>query len=551
MLAEVFAMKDHHQVRVFNITSPRYSLIRLLLQLTVLSVVCHIIADIWFGQYHYLWIYTIPLGGVGVASCLQSRDTLAKSVVLSYGLITMTLYILVKNDVFQLAIFLPITVAALTIFPYEEHNKRLAFSTLAIALFVGLLWMIFNGYLLQPHPPLPSQAYIFFNNVTCSILAIVASFALIKAHVSINSSVITDSQERREIYELLLKASRSGIVEYDFDNNVAPYSRELNELLGYPRNFFPSKFTIGDTFSLIHPDDLPTVKSKLTKLVSGSSSSITFEHRLRKHSGDYQWFKGVATVFNDRKSKSRLVSCIVDIDDSKRYQQRILSQYRNAVKMNDELDLFAYHVSHDVRSPISSILGLASLAKRECTDEASKKYIAMINERAANLDKFVSQVLALYRNKSSIEKELINFEELVKHILSEIRLEYSLDQIDIKVISDPNISLSTDRPRLHVILKNIITNSVIFQRTNSAKHTIMISLHRNQKGIQISIEDNGQGIKNEHMPNVFKMFFRGSEKSKGSGLGLYIARQFLNRLGGSIIIKSTYDHGTIATIKLP
>ena len=544
-------MKEHQQGGVFNITSPRYSLIRLLLQLTVLSVASHITVDFWFGQYHYLWIYTIPLCGAGVASWLQNRDALAKCVVLSYGLITMTLYILVKNDVFQLAIFLPITVAALTIFPYEEHNKRLVFSTLAIVLFVVLLWMIFNGYLLQPHPPLPNRAYIFFNNVTCSLLAIVASFALIKAHVGINSSVIAESQERREIYELLLKASRSGIVEYDFDNIVAPYSGELNELLGYPKNFFTSKFTIGDTFSLIHPDDLSAVKSKLTKLVSGSVSSVAFEHRLRKHSGDYQWFKGVAMVFNDRKSKPRLISCIVDVDDSKRYQQRILSQYRNAVKMNDELDLFAYHVSHDVRSPISSILGLASLAQMECTDEASKKYIAMINDRAVNLDKFISQVLALYRNKSSIGKESINFEELINHILSEIRSEYSLDQIDIRVIGDPTISLSTDRPRLHVILKNIITNSVIFQRMNCSKHAITISLHKNQKGIQISIEDNGHGIKEEHMPNVFKMFFRGSEKSKGSGLGLYIARQFLNRLGGSIFIRSIYDQGTMITIQLP
>jgi two-component system, sensor histidine kinase len=108
-----------------------------------------------------------------------------------------------------------------------------------------------------------------------------------------------------------------------------------------------------------------------------------------------------------------------------------------------------------------------------------------------------------------------------------------------------------DKTRLKIILNNLLSNAVNFQKkTEGHQPYIKISSRKHANGVLIRIEDNGEGIKPEHQDKIFDMFYRGSEKSSGSGLGLYIAREAVLKIHGSISIKSEYGQGTVAELKL-
>ncbi len=221
-------------------------------------------------------------------------------------------------------------------------------------------------------------------------------------------------------------------------------------------------------------------------------------------------------------------------------------------KSNEELDNFVYRVSHDIRAPLSSLLGLVGLMEIEKDSGQLNQYLKMATKSINKLDGFVRDILDYSRNsRMHINRVAINFPELLQSIQEE--LQYMENATRLEVIKEFNINHPhySDTRRLHIIFRNLFSNAIKYQNLYLNSPYIKFNISSEKEAAFILIEDNGVGIDAPQIPKVFDMFYRGSELSTGSGIGLYIVKETIEKMGGFITLQSKLGAGTIITIKLP
>jgi len=248
------------------------------------------------------------------------------------------------------------------------------------------------------------------------------------------------------------------------------------------------------------------------------------------------------------------IDVINTLIDKKRQETLLeLKQKNNELELaNNELDHFVYSASHDLKAPLSSILGLINLAKYEVKDEHVMDYFIRIENRIERLTNFIKEVIEISRNaRTEIKVESIEIEDFVDDIIENNNYIEGMEKIDfIKDIKAGSIVFS-DKARLEVILNNLISNAIKYSDPKKSKSTVKIKVSHENKYFKIEIIDNGIGIPNNQLEKVFDMFYRGEDSKEGSGLGLYIVKNMLTKLDGEFEIKSQIDKGTTITLKLP
>jgi len=245
-----------------------------------------------------------------------------------------------------------------------------------------------------------------------------------------------------------------------------------------------------------------------------------------------------------------------------REQETIRLQQQNAlkiqneelIKINKELDAFVYSASHNLRAPLSSILGLTNLAKIESSKypEMMNKYFTMIEQSVLKLDDTIKDIIDYSKNSRN---ELIitktNIENIIENAFEQLKFMNGFHEIKRSIKIQDNTELYTDEHRLKVIISNLISNSIKYRDKTKKQQVIDISVNISSKEIKIELIDNGIGIPVDLLPKIFDMFFRGTNNEDGSGLGLYIVKEMINRLNGKISVNSKTGEGTSVTISLP
>jgi signal transduction histidine kinase len=220
-------------------------------------------------------------------------------------------------------------------------------------------------------------------------------------------------------------------------------------------------------------------------------------------------------------------------------------------KKNTELDNFVYSVSHDLRAPIASVLGLINLAKKDDDLAMKDMYLEMINKSALQQDNFIKEILDQSRNsRLEVKREEILFEELIEETFNQLRFATSTGKAVEKIVYvHQERPFFSDRWRLKVILNNIISNSIRYR--NGKDPVIRVDVEIQEHAVTLAIKDNGKGIEKDHLPNVYKMFYRATDDGAGSGLGLYIVKETIEKLRGRIDIESEVGKGTTVTMEIP
>jgi signal transduction histidine kinase len=240
-----------------------------------------------------------------------------------------------------------------------------------------------------------------------------------------------------------------------------------------------------------------------------------------------------------------------EINTRKDAEEKIARTNRELSKRNTELDNFVYSVSHDLRAPIASVLGLINLAKKDKDISMKDKYLDMINKSALQQDDFIKEILDQSRNsRLEVKREEILFEPLIDETFSQLKFATSAGQSVQRIINvEQKQPFYSDRWRLKVILNNIISNAIRYR--NGKDPVIKVDVTINENLASVAIHDNGKGIDEEHLPNIYKMFYRATDDGAGSGLGLYIVKEAIDKLNGNINIESEVGKGTIVTFKIP
>jgi PAS domain S-box-containing protein len=241
----------------------------------------------------------------------------------------------------------------------------------------------------------------------------------------------------------------------------------------------------------------------------------------------------------------------VDITELKTVQDAVNKKNDELRKINSELDNFVYSISHDLRSPLLSIKGIVSLIIHSSEiDEKNRMYLEMVDGSASRLDGTIQEILEYSRNsRLEIEHENFDVVELVQQAFNDLRFS-SQGEMELVLDIQTSTRINSDRSRVSVLLKNIIGNSVKYRR-KGMQSFVKFSLKREHNQIVMQVSDNGEGIDEKHLSQIFTMFFRGTTSSVGTGLGLYICKEIANKLKGDLFVASKLGEGTSMKITIP
>jgi signal transduction histidine kinase len=226
-------------------------------------------------------------------------------------------------------------------------------------------------------------------------------------------------------------------------------------------------------------------------------------------------------------------------------------QNAELMKVNKELDNFVYSVSHNLRGPLASVLGLLSIAKLENTEQQLDPIHSMMDASIRKLDETLKEILDFSRNaRSEIHSEEVLWDLIIEKILA--RFEYLPNYKSLNITWDVQASIPfySDRHRLRAILINLLSNAIAFVH-RERESVITVEIHTSEKAASLTIRDNGIGIPEENISRVFDMFYRGTEVSQGAGLGLYITKEIVKKLNGDIQISSVPVKETTVTVTIP
>lgn len=259
----------------------------------------------------------------------------------------------------------------------------------------------------------------------------------------------------------------------------------------------------------------------------------------------------ILNSLNQREMESRRLVTELKLRDQ---NEELIKTNELLRKINMELDNFVYSVSHNLRAPLMSVLGLVTVARME--DQKSEKptdnLFNMIEHSIHRLDDTLKEILDYSRNaRTETAITEVRLEALFNDTLERLQYLKGFDRIDKEIRVEGDAPIFSDIYRLSIIFQNLISNSIKYQDVEKSRSFIRIIADVTDEDIRIQFSDNGMGIREEYLPRIFSMFFRATERSEGAGLGLYIVKESVQKLGGEITLDSTFNEGSTFNIRLP
>lgn len=286
-------------------------------------------------------------------------------------------------------------------------------------------------------------------------------------------------------------------------------------------------------------------------LVTGAISEEFAVNTLKQGADDYIL----------KSNLTRLPSAIVNAlkqreaeAEKAKANEALRMQYEELVKINKELDSFVYSVSHNLRSPLMSVLGLVNLAKSEDQnrDNFFNQYFKMMETSIHKLDETLKEILDYSRNaRKEVMIEQIDIRKTINDNLERMQYMPGAQVIRKEVIIDDQYPFFTDKYRFSFVVNNLISNAIKYHDPDKAESFLQITVLTTPHKAIFEFKDNGIGISDKHLNKVFDMFFRATQKNDGAGLGLYIVKEAIDKLNGHIRVVSKVGQGTTFSIEIP
>jgi len=357
----------------------------------------------------------------------------------------------------------------------------------------------------------------------------------------------------KELLKLSLIATKtkSGVIITDNKGHIEWVNESFSKTTGYTleevKGKKPKDF-LQRTTDPEYDDVRKTLSESLSKRERVEVTIINYN----KWGEPYYNQLEITPVFDEQGQHINFIALQKDITTEKKFQEEIIHKNLELKKINAELDNFVYSISHDLRAPLLSIKGILRLiTMKEKLGETATNYIKMADSSVDRLDLTVQEILDYSRN-ARLDLQITEFDlsMVIEDIFNDLRYG-SEREISFALHFEGSKIIKSDRYRMSTLLKNIIGNSVKYRnrKINNSKVEVTV-IHKNET-LEISVADNGIGIAAHNTEKIFEMFYRASSDVTGTGLGLYICKEIISRLGGQIRVESELGIGTTMHITLP
>ncbi len=338
------------------------------------------------------------------------------------------------------------------------------------------------------------------------------------------------------------------------------YSDSVFEITGYESEDFLADEKLW--IKIIHPEDTEKVISELREFYHKklNTNKLELEYRIIRKDGQTVWVNNKITVRRKTDgSVERVYGLVTDVSKKKKSEEDLQKYARDLKKLNETKDRFISIISHDLRTPFSSILGFTDmlLTEKDLDDEKKNQYIGFIKDSALNMLSLVNSLLdwiKLQTGKMKFEPARINAKEVLSKVIHMLAGRAMQKGVSIVSELEHDYFVYADEDLLMIIFNNLISNSLKFTPSGgsiSVKARYLID----RKMVEFTVKDTGVGMDEEEMSKLFRIDEKfttlGTEGERGSGLGLKLVHEIIQRHGGNIKVQSKKGEGTEMIFTLP
>ncbi len=408
-------------------------------------------------------------------------------------------------------------------------------------LLLGVLYIFFSDRIVQfffKGEDILTEIQTYKGITYVAVTGILLYFIISKYAGQIAETFIHRQQKER-FFDALIEHSLDMKVVTNGAGDVIFIGQNIINLLGYKHQEFKS-FNI---FQLIHPDDLNDIKATIAQIVNSPGIVAATEARILHKDGHYEWME--SNIVN-KLDTPEINGAIINAQTvSAKKQTEMQLAYKNR-----ELDTFIYRSSHDLRGPIMTMLGLTNVAISESNDRDVNEYMTHFHSVAEKMKDSLDNLMAITKikqSKTNITK--CSPKRTIENILLTGKLSHHLQKANLQCEVE-DFQLLTDEYLLEIIFSQVLDNALKF-RTNTQQHEVSVQVSSCNGSLRTVITDNGLGVANPDKENIFDLYYRGRNCMAGNGIGLYIVKSAIDKLGGTISINSNEMMGTTVTIEIP
>ena len=343
-------------------------------------------------------------------------------------------------------------------------------------------------------------------------------------------------EERERLIQTINENIKDGIFRYSVENGFLYSNRALLELF----DVVPpgeKNVNLADFHVLKHQ------QLKIYNEILNNGSIENCEVHFKRTDGTTFW---------------GLLDCTLTVEDGEHLIDGVITNItmlkemsQNLIKTNSEMDQLVYRTSHDLRAPIASLLGLESLLDTRIKDIEQRELLGIMKGQLKQLDSIILDIIT-YRKvaKLGLSSEVIDVEDMINNILKGMQFMDNYDLIEKTVVVHAKTSFKNDKHNLQVIFNNLISNAIKYSKKGE-NGFINLNVDITDDRLLIVIEDNGIGIEQSYLSRVFNMFYRATNHATGTGLGLFIVKEAVNKLEGDIKVDSKVGEGSTFTVRIP
>lgn len=345
--------------------------------------------------------------------------------------------------------------------------------------------------------------------------------------------------------------------QWNVKENKVQFNVKKVQALGYNLQDIPGEIGFEFFTSKIHPDDYEMVMQNMRDHLYGVSGAYECEYRIQGKDGEWKWFydRGIIIKRDAENRPVELVGIVFDISEQKKTQLELETKNAQLMQLIENKNLMLSIIAHDLRSPLGAIDGLIS----EIQD------VSILAGQTALLNDFASSVHNMYSLVNNLlewavfQKDVfgLDFRELSVYEVSQLAIKHlklNADKKNIRIINHihPETRSVFDEKMIMTVFRNLVSNAIKFTPRNGQ---IELSDRIHEEKAEITIRDNGIGISPETIEGIFSISktktAKGTEGEKGTGLGLALCRDFVEKNGGTIYVKSEPGKGSSFIFSLP
>ena len=346
---------------------------------------------------------------------------------------------------------------------------------------------------------------------------------------------------------------------WDVKNNEVRFNKLKALALGYTKEELPEKIDYQFFTDKLHPDDYEGVMQNMRDHMMGLTGVYEVEYRIRTKEGRWKWFydRGKVTRRAADGKPLFLAGIVFDITLQKEQEAALYEQGQQLKLALAERDKLMSIVAHDLKAPFNALIGLSELLldeEKQRDPEKVARYAKMINEGAESAYALLLNLLEWSRMQTGrlpYRPGPQVLETVIQEVLSPLEAQAVVKGIRIRV-QVGQFRVWADQDMLATILRNLISNAIKFTRRDGF---IQIEAFSQEQEVVVTVSDNGLGIEEERRLQLFetgeKTSILGTDNEKGTGLGLPLCRELVEKHGGRIWVESEEGKGSTFSFSLP